>query len=170
MTKRLDGSWIKMPLGSEIGLGPGDIVLDGDQALPHWKGHSSPPLFGPCRFGPCLLWRNDHPFHLLLSSCSVYLCHSMNCKSQNCKKKSLFPILVYFHANKSHFWQHFSVVPLLSSMFSSMSLVTLKSPSSPPRKAAQQPSRLFCNVDVYRCLSIGSILNLSRNGLISATR
>jgi len=29
--------WIKMPLGKEVGLGPGHIVLDGDQAL-----HSSP--------------------------------------------------------------------------------------------------------------------------------
>jgi len=31
-----------------LGLGPGHIVLDRD---PAWKGHSSPPLFGPC-----LLW------------------------------------------------------------------------------------------------------------------
>ena len=29
--------WIKMPLGMEIGLGPGHIVLDGDQ-LPPPKG------------------------------------------------------------------------------------------------------------------------------------
>jgi len=37
-----------MPLGTEIGLGPGDIVLDGDPAHPpHRNGHSSPPLFGP---------------------------------------------------------------------------------------------------------------------------
>ena len=33
-----------MPLGTEVGLGSGDIALDGD---PHRKGHSSPPLFGP---------------------------------------------------------------------------------------------------------------------------
>jgi len=26
--------WIKMPLGTEAGLGPGDIVLDGDPAPP----------------------------------------------------------------------------------------------------------------------------------------
>ena len=26
--------WIKMPLGMEVGLGPGDSVLDGDPALP----------------------------------------------------------------------------------------------------------------------------------------
>jgi len=36
-----------MPLGTKVGLGRGDVVL----ALPHGKGHSSPPLFGPC-----LLW------------------------------------------------------------------------------------------------------------------
>jgi len=36
--------WIRMPLGievGEVGLGPGDIVLDGDPA-PHGKGHSNP--------------------------------------------------------------------------------------------------------------------------------
>ena len=26
--------WIKMPLGTEVGLGPGHIVLDGDPAPP----------------------------------------------------------------------------------------------------------------------------------------
>jgi len=30
--------WIKMLLGKKVGLGPGDIVLDGDQASPQ-KGH-----------------------------------------------------------------------------------------------------------------------------------
>jgi len=35
--------WIKMPLGTEVGLGPGDIVLDGDSAPP-WKGAQQPPL------------------------------------------------------------------------------------------------------------------------------
>jgi len=38
-------AWIKMPLGTEVGLGPDDIVLDGNTA----------PL--PI-FGPCLLWPN----------------------------------------------------------------------------------------------------------------
>jgi len=31
--------WIKMPLGTEVGLGPGYTVLDGDPARPS-KGHS----------------------------------------------------------------------------------------------------------------------------------
>jgi len=43
--------WIKMPLGTEIGLGPGDIVLNGDPA-PLERG-TAPPLFGPYLF-----WRN----------------------------------------------------------------------------------------------------------------
>ena len=38
--------WIKMPLAMEVGLGPGDIVLDGDpvgtQLPPQKKGHSRP--------------------------------------------------------------------------------------------------------------------------------
>jgi len=33
--------WIKMPLGTEVDLGPGQIVLDEAQ-LPSGKGHSSP--------------------------------------------------------------------------------------------------------------------------------
>jgi len=31
-----------MPLGTEVGLGPGDIVLDGDPSLPR-KGTQQPP-------------------------------------------------------------------------------------------------------------------------------
>ena len=34
--------WIKMPLGTEVGLGPGLILLDGDPAPHPRKGHSSP--------------------------------------------------------------------------------------------------------------------------------
>jgi len=34
--------WIKMPLGMEVGLGPGDFVLDGDPAPPPQKGSRAP--------------------------------------------------------------------------------------------------------------------------------
>ena len=45
---------IKMPLGMELGLSPGDFVLDGDPALPSTKRGQSPlPIFGPF-----LLWPN----------------------------------------------------------------------------------------------------------------
>jgi len=46
--------WIKMPLGIEVGLGPGNFVVDGDPALPSLKGHSPPPPI----FGPYPLWPN----------------------------------------------------------------------------------------------------------------
>jgi len=38
--------WIKMKVGTEVGLGPGHIVLDGDAATP-LKGHSPAPNFRP---------------------------------------------------------------------------------------------------------------------------
>ena len=51
--------WIKMSLGTDVGLGPGDIVLDGDPA-PHNKkmGHSSPPphLDPSSRYGQTAGW------------------------------------------------------------------------------------------------------------------
>ena len=55
--------WIKMKHGTEVGLVPGHIVLDGDPAPPR-KWAQQPPLFGPC-----LLWPNGRPSQLLLSSC-----------------------------------------------------------------------------------------------------
>jgi len=67
--------WIKMALGTKVGLGPGRIVLHGDPApccvtwrpsSPFQKGHSLP------IFGPCLLWPNARPSHLLLSTCKLY--------------------------------------------------------------------------------------------------
>jgi len=45
-----------MPFGTEVGLGPGDIVFDEDQAPLPEKGAQRPPLFGPC-----LLWQNGRP-------------------------------------------------------------------------------------------------------------
>jgi len=45
--------WIKMALGMEVGLGPGQIVLDRDQLRSPKKGQS-PPIFGSF-----LLWPNS---------------------------------------------------------------------------------------------------------------
>jgi len=42
--------WMKTPLGTEVDLGAGLIVLDGVPA-PRERGTVVPPLFGPC-----LLW------------------------------------------------------------------------------------------------------------------
>jgi len=58
--------WIRIPLRTEVGLDPGNIVLDGDPAPP-WKGTQQPPTFVVYRrrhlcvhinHGPCLLWPN----------------------------------------------------------------------------------------------------------------
>jgi len=54
--------WIKIPLGMEVSLGPGDIVLN--------RGPSSPLKRGTAPFfGPCLLRPNGRPSQLLLSTC-----------------------------------------------------------------------------------------------------
>jgi len=47
-------AWIKVPIGTELGLGLRDIVFDVDPATPRKKGHTHRhPIFGPC-----LLWPN----------------------------------------------------------------------------------------------------------------
>jgi len=46
---------IKMKLGTQVGLAPGHIVLDGDPAPPIG---AQPPIFGPC-----LLWPNGWMHH-----------------------------------------------------------------------------------------------------------
>ena len=56
---------MKMPLGTEVGLGPDYIVLDGDPAPP--KG-AQPPIFGLY-----LLWPNGRPFQLMLSTCTFII-------------------------------------------------------------------------------------------------
>jgi len=45
---------IKMPLGMEVGLGPGDFLLNRDLAPSTKRGLLAPKKF----FGPCLLWPN----------------------------------------------------------------------------------------------------------------
>jgi len=56
VAKRLHGC-IKMPLGMEVCLSPGDFVLDGDPAPLPKKGAEFGSGALPI-FGPCLLWPN----------------------------------------------------------------------------------------------------------------
>jgi len=51
-----------MPLGTEVGLGPSDFVLDGDPAPPSQKG-AKPPVFGPCLFWPNGWMDQDGTWH-----------------------------------------------------------------------------------------------------------
>ena len=74
--------WIKMPVGREVDVAAGDTVLDGDPA-PTKKGHSTPPLFGPC-----LMWPNGRPCQLLLNTCFLLIqriddCHCVICFSNH---------------------------------------------------------------------------------------
>ena len=49
--------WMKMPLGMEVGLGPGDILLDGDPAPLRKKGgQQPPPNFRPTYCGQMAGW------------------------------------------------------------------------------------------------------------------
>ena len=54
--------WIRIPVGTEVGLGPGDIVT-WVPSSPTERGTASP------LFGPCLMWPNGRPSQQLLSSC-----------------------------------------------------------------------------------------------------
>ena len=55
--------WIRIPLGAEVGLGPDNIVLDGDPSALRKEAQQPP------RFGPCLLWPNGRPSQQLVSCC-----------------------------------------------------------------------------------------------------
>jgi len=63
--------WINMPLGTEVGLGPGDIVLV--YPAPKRVTAAAP------TFGPCLLWPNGRPSQQLLR-CN-FSAHSVSPKS-----------------------------------------------------------------------------------------
>jgi len=52
--------WIKMVLGMEVGLSPGDFVLDGDPApSPPKEGRAHSPIFGPFLLWPNV-WMHQH--------------------------------------------------------------------------------------------------------------
>ena len=56
--------WIKMPLGVEVGLGPGGVVLDGNPAPPSPKmGRSPLPNFRPCPLWPNCWMDQDSTWH-----------------------------------------------------------------------------------------------------------
>jgi len=74
--------WIKMPLGTEVNLGRGHIVLDGEPAPLPWKGAQQSPVFGPC-----LLLPNGRPSQLLLITYS------------NCLNDSTFEMLLLLKAD-----------------------------------------------------------------------
>ena len=71
--------WIKMKFGTEVGIDPGDTVLDGDQASPTETGTAAPPHFlvqmsivakrSPISVTAELLFRGQMPFRSLDQCC-----------------------------------------------------------------------------------------------------
>jgi len=62
--------WIKIPLGTEVSLRPGDIVLDGD-AVPHPpKKGAQPPNFRPMSIVAKQLYASG--YHLVRRQTSAY--------------------------------------------------------------------------------------------------
>ena len=55
--RRQTAGCIKMPLGMEVGLGPGDFVFDGDPASGSYSQNRRHTHYHPV-FGPRLLWPN----------------------------------------------------------------------------------------------------------------
>ena len=49
-------AWIKMPLGMEVGLGPGDFVFDVDPANPRKKAHPPHPFLAHVSCGQTAGW------------------------------------------------------------------------------------------------------------------
>jgi len=60
--------WMKTPLGTEVDLGPGHIVFDGDAARLPAKGAQQPPP----RSSAHVYCGHGRPSQLLLSSCSKF--------------------------------------------------------------------------------------------------
>jgi len=56
--------WIKMPLGREVGLGPADILLQGDQLLPPTERGTAAPVFRPMSI--VAKWLDGSGYHLVL--------------------------------------------------------------------------------------------------------
>ena len=80
--------WIKMPFGTEVGLGPGHIVLDMDPAPPPKDAQQNSP---PRLFSPCLLWPTGRPCQQLTSFYFVliiFICYSSDNITGNRKRSA----------------------------------------------------------------------------------
>ena len=70
---RQTAGWIRIPLGTEVGLDPGDIVLDGDPLPPHGKGHSSRHFYAHVCCGQTTEWIKVPPATDRLGPCDIVL-------------------------------------------------------------------------------------------------
>ena len=77
-----------MPLGTDIGLGPSHIVLDGDPAPPSIeKGTAAP------QFSAHVYCGHGRPSQLLMSSCLSCVCWATACKTVRPMLSDRCPVL-----------------------------------------------------------------------------
>jgi len=67
--------WVKMPLGTEVGLGPGDIVLDEAPSFPLKRGTA--PAFRPMSIVAKWSPTSATAEHLLSNQTVMWMCHKM---------------------------------------------------------------------------------------------
>jgi len=74
-----------MPLGMEVGLGPGDTVLDGDPSPPAEGGTAAPPTFRPMS-----VVAKQSPISATaeLRLCVFFAGHTVNEIDENCQQMS----------------------------------------------------------------------------------
>jgi len=70
--------WMKTPLGTEVDLGSGHIVLDGDPAPPREREWTQQP---PPHFSAHVYCGYGRPSQLLLSCCKRSTCQRLWCKN-----------------------------------------------------------------------------------------
>ena len=91
---------IRITFGTEVGLGPGDIVLDGDPAPPEKGAQKPPPLFGPCLLCPNGWMDQDTTWYRGRPRLRRY-CVRLEPRSPHGKRQQQPPLLAYFAVARS---------------------------------------------------------------------
>jgi len=91
--------WMKIPLGTEVDLSPGYIVLDGDPAPPRERGTAAP------HFSANVYCGHGRPSQLLRSCCSVCLCVCEQVGCRTITSTILYRFSPYFaRGSESEMW------------------------------------------------------------------
>jgi len=112
--------WIKIPLGTEVGLRPDDIVLDGDPALPTERGTAAPTFRSMS-----IVWPNGRPSQQLPISCRSIMSFKSNEKEA-----------IYYRLKRPH-----SMPPIEAAQF------FRAAPARRPRTPSLTHSELTCEIN-----------------------
>ena len=149
--------WIRVPLGTEVGLNPGDVVLDCDPA-PHVRGLSSlPPLFGPLCSGMVA-----HISTLLLSTCFSKPTQSelLRCRIYTVSQKTSHRWLAITLRHMNGFWYFLAeMLPIKSAIKRRCTMPPqVNRASALPVKTRKHENHIFTQLDcvtqtMHRALS-----------------